>query len=322
MVKTKIVTSKSKGKAPASSFGQADEIVREMEEEEEMIANPARGHAKRRTAAEVRAATQKKWEEGIQNRGFKNERHVDVDNLGIENPFVRRIREQVPSEENEKKDDAKITSKIGKILIEVTSGFIARVLNYRQPPTNDVNYPDEEYVVDDAFIQELYKIPREVNLPHVLGKFKDDYRLVNQLVHHNFNPRGTENKSDIHEGGMIHEFMNTNVKVPASKFVDREKLNPGDINSSILTRSISQSRPATAAAPRGAYLTTLPPKGAKSASWNKLLFCQRVAIMGCIKEDQEGDPGQCKEAAEDRKQIGLGCDLGSRTAQRAVCTTA
>ncbi|KAF7138058.1 hypothetical protein RHSIM_Rhsim07G0191700 [Rhododendron simsii] len=73
-------------------------------------------------------------------------------------------------------------------------------------------------------------------------------------------------------------------KVPASKFGEREKLNPGDINSSILTRSISQSRPAAVAAPRGAYLTTLPPKGARAASWNKLLFCQGVAIMGCMKK--------------------------------------
>ncbi|KAF7144517.1 hypothetical protein RHSIM_Rhsim04G0242500 [Rhododendron simsii] len=157
-------------------------------------------------------------------------------------------------DEDEDKDDAKISSKIGKVPIEVTSGFIARLLNYRQPSASNVNYPNEEYVADDTIVRELYKNPGEASLPHVPGRFKDVYRLVNQL------------------------------NVPKSKFEEREKLNPGDINSSILTRSISQSRPATVAAPRGAYLTTLPPKGARAASWNKLLFCQGVAIMGCMKK--------------------------------------
>ncbi|KAF7130512.1 hypothetical protein RHSIM_Rhsim05G0097800 [Rhododendron simsii] len=271
MVRTKTLAAKGKGKATTSVPEQAEEVVREMEEEEEMIANPERGRAKRRTAAEVRAANQKKWEESLRGRGFKNERHVDVDNLGIENPFVRRIQEQglayylapnpgynkelviefyknmkIPAKEDEDKDDAKITSKIGKVSIEVTSGFIARLLNYRQPAANNVNYPSEEYVADDTIVRELYKNPGEASLPHVPGRFKD--------------------------------------KVPKSKFEEREKLNPGDINNSILTRSISQSRPAAVAAPRGAYLTTLPPKGARAASWNKLLFCQGVAIMGCMKK--------------------------------------
>ncbi|KAF7132399.1 hypothetical protein RHSIM_Rhsim09G0092800 [Rhododendron simsii] len=191
MVRTKTLAAKGKGKATTSVPEQAEEVVREMEEEEEMIANLERGRAKRRTAAEVRAANQKKWEESLRGMGFKNERHVDVDNLGIENPCVRRIQEQdlayylapnpgynkelviefyknmkIPSKEDEDKDDAKITSKIGKVSIEVTSGFIAPAIT----------------------------------------------------------------------------------------------------------------------APRGAYLTTLPPKGARAASWNKLLFCQGVAIMGCMKK--------------------------------------
>ncbi|KAF7141544.1 hypothetical protein RHSIM_Rhsim06G0180700 [Rhododendron simsii] len=279
MVRTKTVAAKGKGKATTSGREQAEEVVREMEEEEEMIANPERGRSKRRTAAEIRAASQKKWEESLRGRGFKNERHVDVDNLGIGNPFVRRIQEQglayylapnpgynkelviefyknmkIPSKEDEDNDDAKISSRIGKVPIEVTSGFIARLLNYRQPPASNVNYPNEEYVADDTIVRELYKNPGEASLPHVPGRFKDVYRLVNQL------------------------------NVPKSKFVEREKLNPGDINNSILTRSISQSRPATVATPRGAYLTTLPPKGARAASWNKLLFCQGVAIMGCMKK--------------------------------------
>lgn len=173
-----------------------------------------KGRAKRRMAAEVRAANQKKREEGLKNRGFNNERHVDVDNLGIDNCCVRRIRDQglsyylapnpgyniefyknmkIPSLEDEDNDDAKITSKIGRISIEVTSGFIAHLLNYHQPPASDVNYPDEEYVNGDEMVQELYTYPRDVKLPHVPGKFKDDYRMVNQLVHYNFNPRGTEN---------------------------------------------------------------------------------------------------------------------------------
>lgn len=151
---------------------------------------------------------------------------MDVDNLDIDTPFVCRIREQglsyylgpnlsynkdlviefyknikIQSKEDEGKDNAKITSKIGKISIEVTSGFIARVLNYRQPSADDVNYSNDQYVEDETIVQELYKNPREASLPHTPGKFKDVYRLVNQLLHHNFKPRGTENKPDIYEGG-------------------------------------------------------------------------------------------------------------------------
>lgn len=46
MVRAKKVANKGKGKAPASSSEQATGIVWEMEEEEEMIANPESGRAK------------------------------------------------------------------------------------------------------------------------------------------------------------------------------------------------------------------------------------------------------------------------------------
>ncbi|KAF7130055.1 hypothetical protein RHSIM_Rhsim10G0126400 [Rhododendron simsii] len=188
MVRTKTVAAKGKGKATAFASGQAEEIVREMEEEEEMIANPEKGRAKRRTAAED-PFVRRIHEQGLSyylalNPGY---------NKGLVIEFYKN--EKIPSEEDEGKDDAKITSKIGKVSIEVTPGFIAHVLNYHQPPANDVNYPDDEYVVDEII-----------------------------------------------------------------------------------------SRPTATSAPRGAYLTTLPLKGARSASWNKLLFCQEVAIMGCMKK--------------------------------------
>ncbi|KAF7153554.1 hypothetical protein RHSIM_Rhsim01G0160400 [Rhododendron simsii] len=59
------------------------------------------------------------------------------------------------------------------------------------------------------------------------------------------------------------------------------KLEPGVLNSSILTKSVSQSRGTMEAEGvlGGSYLTTMPSKRAKQSVWSKLLFCQGVAIM-------------------------------------------
>lgn len=71
--------------------------------------------------------------------------------------------------------------------------------------------------------------------------------------------------------------------VMSSKYAELERLKPGILNSTTLTKSISQSR-VPRDIPSGNYLTTMPPRNAKKPVWWKLLFCQHVASMGCLKK--------------------------------------
>lgn len=173
-----------------------------------------------------------------------------------------------------------------------------------------MNYPRDERVALDVINQALYTNPGDAKSPHVLGKFREKYRVVNQVVHYNINPRGTENKPSNEEGEMLYAFMNPkfvcdwakyiygqmvdfkvyvalNTRMPfpclvtkiclsqgvtSNKYASPELLGPGVINNTILMKSISQSK-GPMNVPGGEYLTTMPPKGDKKASWWKKLFC-------------------------------------------------
>lgn len=328
-----------------------DDLVQEMEEEEERMNEPEepqlpRGRAKRRTLEVMRSDRQKKWEEGMKVRHAKNERHIDVDSFRQNNRCIRRIDEQglsyffgpnpgynkalvrefykhmrTPDAGTENSVEAMITSRIGKIPIEITPDVIASALNYVRPSADLVNYPRDNFTTAERINQALYINPADAGDPHVPGKFKENYTLLNQVVHFNLNPRGTENKPSLGEGCMLYAFMRqgticdwakyifkkmfefkaiapaqTRMPFPClvtkickssgvrnGKYVELEKLNPGILNSTTLTKSISQSR-VSRNIPGGNYLTTMPPRNAKKPVWGKLLFCQNVVSMGCLKK--------------------------------------
>ncbi|KAF7116035.1 hypothetical protein RHSIM_RhsimUnG0040400 [Rhododendron simsii] len=68
--------------------------------------------------------------------------------------------------------------------------------------------------------------------------------------------------------------------------MENGRLEPRIINSSVLTKSMSQSR-----VPRAAlgwsYLTSLPPRDASKPVWYKKLFCQGAAIIGSLRKEKK-----------------------------------
>ncbi|KAF7148883.1 hypothetical protein RHSIM_Rhsim03G0106900 [Rhododendron simsii] len=81
-------------------------------------------------------------------------------------------------------------------------------------------------------------------------------------------------------------------RMAGQKHMETTKLEPGVINSSILTRSMSQSR-APRNLPGGTYLTSMPARGALKPTWYKKLFCQDVSIIGSLRKEKE----ECWEMA-------------------------
>ncbi|KAI8550424.1 hypothetical protein RHMOL_Rhmol06G0105500 [Rhododendron molle] len=161
-----------------------------------------------------------------------NERHVDVESIGPNHICIQRIIAQglsyyfsenpgyirgmvadfytnmkVPELGKINEKGARITSKIGRVNVAVDPDVIARALNYERYLASSVNYPGANFASRDVINQALYTNPMEVKCPHVPRKFKEEYRLINLFVHHNLNPRGTENKPAKKEGEMLYAFI-------------------------------------------------------------------------------------------------------------------
>lgn len=194
--------------------------------------------------------------------------------------------------------------------------MIAIVLNHCRPPAHTINYPQANYCTTDEINQAFYTNPADARDPHRLGKFKEEYKLINQVVHFNLNPQGIENHPSLKDGKLLYAFMQldtvidwsafifkqliefkANVSpstrmpypclitkicrrhgVAGQKYLEKTRLEPGIINKNILTKSVTQSQ-----VPRGvlggSYLTTMPPRNANKTAWYKKLFCQGVSIM-------------------------------------------
>lgn len=224
---------------------------------------------------------------------------------------------------------AAVTSKVGRTDIHIDQNVIAKALEFRRPTAAEINYPRPNFVMADEINDGLYTDSADARDHHRPGKFKEEYKLINQLVHHNLNPRGTENKPSKAEGKMLYAFMQPGVKIDWSAYIFKQliefkanaptqtrmpfsclitkicfdqgvssvreyaeltKLESGIINSTILTKSISQSR-----IPRGmpggtsggSYLTTMPPRNAKKPIWYKKLFSQGVSIIESLRKEKK-----------------------------------
>ncbi|KAF7152003.1 hypothetical protein RHSIM_Rhsim01G0146700 [Rhododendron simsii] len=128
--------------------------------------------------------------------------------------------------------------------------------------------------------QALYINLADARDPHRPGKFKEEYKLINHVVHFNLNPGGAENHPSLKDAKLLYAFMllgtvidwlasifkqliefKANVslsirmsypclitkicrryRVTGQKYLDKAKLEPAVINNSILTKSVSQSR--------------------------------------------------------------------------------
>jgi hypothetical protein len=230
-------------------------------------------------------------------------------NLELVREFYKHIH--VPASGTAFSSETQITSRVGKTPIIITPDVIAASLRYLRP--TDINYPCPAEDFEAPIVAGLlYEKRRDASIPHRPGKFRPAYRFANQVVCYNLDPRATENKPSVDTGNMLTAFMDpdtvcdwalfiyskiidfrdapTQTRMPfpclitaiardsglqGAKWFNNDPLVPGPIDSTILTKSIAQSRGVRGAA----YLTTEPPPSSTNTTWLQKLFCQGVATI-------------------------------------------
>jgi len=307
-----------KGKAVAESSGAAVEAPR------------SRG--KRRDREQIARDKQDVWEASIKNRGVKHERHIIDDGLWPQNysPFLA-IRDQglrywfepnpgfnnalveefykhmvVPEPGHFLTPGARITSKIGATPVFIDVAEIAAALEYTRP-TRAINYPrPDETFNQDEVAKYLYANRKNARIPHWPGRFKPEYRFLNQVICYNLYPRGREGAPQKSVGNLMFAFMEEDTvsdwavfifgqmcdfrdapttlrmpypclitqilrkrNVPGRRFYSNDEFVIGDIDSSIIQRSMAQLRGV-----EGSLLTP-PPASANTKTWLEKIF-------GCV----------------------------------------
>ncbi|KAI8547604.1 hypothetical protein RHMOL_Rhmol07G0208300 [Rhododendron molle] len=101
----------------------------------------------------------------------------------------------------------------------IDPSVIAKYLGYKQPPPETVNYPQAEPIDAGLINNVLYWDPKMAMIPHVVGEFRDDIRVLNKAFHHNLYPRGLEHKPSRKSGELMYVFMNSKLVVDWAKFI-------------------------------------------------------------------------------------------------------
>lgn len=229
MAPNKRATEAAKGKAAAtSSRASGPDIGQESNLEE------GRGRVRRRNREQIARDEQVAWELSCKGRGVKAERHIIRDGFPPDNVVIQAIVEQGLSfwfEENpgyntelveefykhvlwpeagagtDLHPKAYITSRIGKVHVRVTPDIIAASLLYTRP-TRPTNYPalNSEFDKEEVFDM-MYESKQYGMIPHRPGKFRASFRLANQLVCYNLDPRATEGKPSETTGNLMFAFL-------------------------------------------------------------------------------------------------------------------
>lgn len=110
---------------------------------------------------------------------------------------------QIPEMGSEHLLGAMVTSKIGRIEIQIDQDVIASALEFNHPLDHERNYPRPKFATADEINQALYINLADARDPHMPGKFKEEYKLINQLVHFSLNPQGAENKPSLKDGKLL-----------------------------------------------------------------------------------------------------------------------
>ena len=230
-------------------------------------------------------------------------------NLELVREFYKNIH--VPASGTAFSSETQITSRVARVPIVITPDIIAASLRYVRK--TDTNYPClAEDFVQRRVAGSLYEKRRDASIPHRPGKFKPAFRFLNQVICYNVDPRATENKPSENTGNLLSAFMEpetvcdwalfiytkiidfrdapTQTRMPfpclitdiardsgltGSKWFNNDPLIPGPIDSTILTKSIAQTRGTRS----GAYLTTEPAPNASNTTWLQKIFCQGVATI-------------------------------------------
>lgn len=219
-------------------------LEEEVEDEEEYDVEDGAPAERRRTSAQVLADDEQTWKVNMPGRGFKNERQLDISKLdkklygishisrqGLEFWFkpLERFKPNVVVEfyqnmrvvmNDENSAHHKIVSKVGKHKIEITPDVIAKYLDYERPDQGTADYPIREggNAIDANTVNEA--IYNDVSVykggDHIPGKFKEDCRLLNKVIHANLFPRGSDSKPNPKGAELMYVFMSDKFEFDAA----------------------------------------------------------------------------------------------------------
>lgn len=315
-------------------------------QEDELISRldpPIHTRSKRSSEA-VRKASVEKWKKSCIARTAKNERHIDPTSLDGTNIVVQAISRHglthflhpnegynldlvrtfyknidVPPKGEELEDGVMIRSSIARDKIFITPDTIAAAMGYVRPAPHRINHHQLDHFTTRQVFDMLYERPDEAHLPHVPGRFKEEFKLLNQFWAYNIFPRHKENKPDeenciwmvafmhhryvydwaVHYYMGIIEFRGANqaARLPYPCLITRicrsqmnnpiaysknDKLEPGNLNRSVLAWSAAQAGDAPPP------LQDPPKKTSRTKELLRLIFCQNTAIMESrMKEKKE-----------------------------------
>ncbi|KAF7143784.1 hypothetical protein RHSIM_Rhsim05G0124600 [Rhododendron simsii] len=254
MVRTKIVAAKGKGIASSSRQESEEDIVEEsehnsMEEDSDEDSTPLESRTgkreirrKHRTPEEMEADAKLDWVESIPLKDFKSERQVSRRSFVNDNDIIILLENQglrfwaralrgynevgfiefyQNLDTSEVLTNGKIKSKVNNKKIEVDAEAIAKYLSYKRPEGDLVNFSRSEPIDFDAIINDMYTTIPSIGVPpHKPGKFKDIYRVLNQVVHCNLYPHGAENKPSKRSAEIMYAFMNdTEYRADWARFI-------------------------------------------------------------------------------------------------------
>ncbi|KAF7147601.1 hypothetical protein RHSIM_Rhsim03G0183100 [Rhododendron simsii] len=303
-----MVRTKRLGTTAASSSAPVPDIVEEQASsgsKEPVAGQSSRGSRKRlrRTGKQVQADKRAKWKEGMVKRRFKNERQVKAKSIGNDHLVMQRIRSKAAS-------------------------------------FGDNELPPHEKIDDGLINNVLYTNPKNAKIPHLVGEFRDDIRVLNKAFHHNLYPRGLEHKPSRKSGELMYAFMNSKLVVDWAKFIfnqlidfkkdtissarmpfpcmitsiykqkgvkgndyrKMERLDPGPITGAFLKKS--KPRSGVLKESLKAFLTTKPGLKEKKDSLLNKLFCQNVAILKCLWKSEEKRKKEKMERKKLSKEVG------------------
>ncbi|KAF7123874.1 hypothetical protein RHSIM_Rhsim12G0095700 [Rhododendron simsii] len=152
-----------------------------------------------RTPEEMDADAKLDWVESISPRGFKSERQVSRRSFVNDNDIIILLENQG------------LHFWTRALLGYNVHGWRHRILlEFGYEPEGDlVNFSRAESIDSDVINNDMYTtIPSVGVAPHKPGKFKDIYRVLNQVVHYNIYPRGAENKPLKRSKEIMYAFVN------------------------------------------------------------------------------------------------------------------
>ncbi|KAG5536408.1 hypothetical protein RHGRI_023993 [Rhododendron griersonianum] len=270
------------------------------------------------------------WVESIPGRGFKSERQVNRRSFGNNSDIILQLGNQgllfwcralfgynvagvIEFYQNLDTSEAlakgKISSKVNNKKIVVDAKIIAQYLKYGRPEGDLVNYPRAEPIDSNEILNDLYTtIPNVGVPPHRPGKFKDVYRVLNQVVHYNLYPRGAENKPS--RRSAITAFLRQK-GIERGEYEKLEPPSPGVITPAVVVKSKSQSKaaavgtsagPSSSAPPEPSLWSVPDPKASKESIWRKMC-CQNIAIWNCIQKEKNERKKLSREVGELKDEL-------------------